>query len=177
MTVPFVTPNQLDLYRDRAWSAFDLAADEDREGLVWEQGTFRSRCGTGCCYAGLLAIAENRRWLIDLDGAGRMLIDGTSLRLEEHAHLRWAHFPHEYMIAEPGDPEAFVEQVRGKRVIHVQYAAAALLGLDLDPASVSELTDDGGLFAGGNDLEDLERLITNRFGPRPAVGATDNEGA
>ncbi|MEU4576018.1 hypothetical protein [Nonomuraea sp. NPDC023979] len=98
--------------------------------------------------------------------------------MDETKHLRWGDFFHEYLIAAPGDPEQYVEQFRGTPVIHVLYAAAALLGLGLDPASVSELTDDGGLFAGGNALEDLERIIAGRFGPRPAlVGGVDRRQA
>jgi hypothetical protein len=165
MTVPFATPDQRQLHLERAWRAFDLAADEERDGPAWEQGSYRTWCGTGCCYAGLLAVAENRPWLTehapDIDGP---TIDGVPVTWTEYDHLRYGAVPHEYLIAAPDDPEKYIEEMRGKRIIHVRHAAAYLLGLD--PDGYHALED--GLFAEDNDIDDLERLITEQIGPRPA---------
>ncbi|MEU7855137.1 hypothetical protein [Nonomuraea sp. NPDC049141] len=156
MTTPSVTPEQSDLYRQRAWRAYDLAADEERDGPEWDQAYYRHRCGTACCYAGLLVMSNDRPWLLDYNDAGLPIIDGTPVS-DDHVY-------DEYLVAAPGDPEHAITEQHGKQVIHVKYVAAMLIGLD--PYGFH--ADDGGLFAPQNTLDDLKWLITKQIGPRPA---------
>ncbi|TYB71140.1 hypothetical protein FXF51_01520 [Nonomuraea sp. PA05] len=162
------TPARPTVEAVRAWRAFDLitAADETRQPeLAWDQHSYRTECGTGCCYAGHLAIDNGGVWLITIT-PDAMLIDGTPI---DPTALDTDHDPWQYLIAEPADPEHAIEETHGKRVIHVSARADRLLGL----SSAEHI-----LYDGSNTRPKLEELITRRFGPRPMlVGAHANEGS
>ncbi|MEU7855139.1 hypothetical protein [Nonomuraea sp. NPDC049141] len=153
-----------DLYRERAWRAFDriTAADEAPDpALGWDQAAFRTECGTGCCYAGHLALDNDGTWLVTIRPEG-MFIDGKPI--DPNADEDTDYSVWEYLVAEDDDPESAIEEAFGKRVIHVGYRAERLLGL-------LDVTHE--LFAGLNTRPFLEELINRRFGPRlPSVGGT-----
>ncbi|MEV4083029.1 hypothetical protein AB0J43_22450 [Nonomuraea fuscirosea] len=159
MNVATVTPDQI----ERAWRGFDLITAADLVGYEnstvaepgWLQAEYRTRCGTGCCYAGHVAMDNGGLWLVQIGPGGEMLIDDTLVTDEDDEELRWSLW--EYMLATPDDPEQDVEAVRGKKVIHVSARARRLLGRN----GVNSL------FSSGNTLPRLERLITEHFGPRP----------
>ncbi|MEU8249106.1 hypothetical protein [Nonomuraea sp. NPDC048916] len=126
-----------------------------------DEPEYRSPWGTGCCYAGHLALAAGSQWLVDIQGDW-MSIDGTPVTATDHESVPFSLW--QYMLATVDDPQRRVFQVRGKPVIHVAHRAAHLIGLNPDGEHDS---DDDGLFAPGNTREDLERLITEQVGPRP----------
>ncbi|TMR90506.1 hypothetical protein [Nonomuraea basaltis] len=167
MTVPFTTPDQQVLYRERAWRAFDriTAADEAPSATApcWRQAEFRTQCGTGCCYAGHVALGNGGQWLVDIRGDD-MFIDGMAINPDVDEELSWAVW--EYMLAEPDDPEDAIEEAYGKRVVHVSNRAERLLG---SPRRCHYL-----FFNGSNSRARLERLITEHIGPRVIVGGTAN---
>ncbi|WP_188194858.1 hypothetical protein [Nonomuraea sp. SYSU D8015] len=153
------------IYAERAWRAFDriTLADEIGTDPYWDQAVFRSDCGTGCCYAGHLALDNGGAWLVNIRDNGDMFIDGT-LVSDDDPGLEFAIW--EYMLAEPDDPEDAIEETHGKQVVHVSYRAERLIGL----ANVSH-----DLFYSNNTRADLERLITRYIGPRPSnVGGNAN---
>ncbi|SEU46810.1 hypothetical protein [Nonomuraea wenchangensis] len=169
----FIT-DPADVHAQRAWRGFDRITAADEIGYEsstvaapgWLQSEFRTRCGTGCCYAGHVALDNGGVWVVEITPNGEMVIDGTPVTKHDDQELPWALW--EYMLAEPDDPESAIETVRGKRVVHVSTRAERLLGLPLGLAHC--------FFASGNGRFTLERLITDRFGPRNTVGGTDNEG-
>jgi hypothetical protein len=156
------------IYAERAWRGFDriTIADDtpDLIGIGWDQSYNRNRCGTSCCYAGHLALEFGARWVVDIDpDMAAYTINGTPITVADWASVNCD--PAEYVHAEPDDPQDAITHLRGMPVVHVAHRAANLLGLEGMGQS---------LFEEDNTRADLERLITDQFGPRPAtVGGTD----
>ncbi|MDA0636634.1 hypothetical protein ACQEUU_33990 [Nonomuraea sp. CA-218870] len=150
-------------HRQAAWRGFDrITAIKTRpdSGERWWQFHYRSRCGTGCCYAGHVALAAGGKWLVHIRDH-RMLIDDTPVTEADLPAVPYSLW--QYMLATDDDPVHLVREVRGKRVIHVSHRAAHLIGLDPE----AEHHDEGGLFESDNTRGDLERLIAQQVGPRP----------
>ncbi|MEU4576026.1 hypothetical protein [Nonomuraea sp. NPDC023979] len=148
---------------EMAWRGYDkiaVANSQPKPALRWYQEEYRSTCGTGCCYAGHLALAAGSHWLVKIHN-NQMTIDGTPVTKTDRRCVE--HSIHQYMLATEDDPLPLIRLVRGKRVIHVRHQAAHLIGLN----PYADNHDDGGLFAPGNSREDLARLITEQIGPRP----------
>ncbi|TXK41487.1 hypothetical protein [Nonomuraea sp. C10] len=160
MTTDFVPQLR---HRQAAWQGFDriteVQASPDPD-VRWWQTDYRSRCGTGCCYAGQVALAAGGQWLVHIRDR-QMSIDGTPVTKAGSWSVPYSIW--QYMLATDNDPAHLVRHVRGKRVIHVSHRAAHLIGIDPD----AEHHDDGGLFESDNTREDLEKLITKQVGPRP----------
>lgn len=150
-------------HRQAAWCGLDRIIGITAiasPSVCWWQSEYRSRCRTGCCYAGHVALAAGGLWLVDIRDR-QLLIDGTRVTEDDCRSVPYSIW--QYMLAIADDPRHLVREVRGKPVIHVSHRAAHLIGLDPE----AEHHDDGGLFAPDNSCLDLEGLITQQVGPRP----------
>jgi hypothetical protein len=143
-----------------AWHGYDLVTAPDC--ATWDQTTWRSheRCGTVCCYGSHLALAAGGRWLVRIDAERQEWIDAQPVTETDTAQLNGS--VEQYLIAETGDPSHLLETVRGKKVIHVRFRAARLIGLD--PEEPHEF---GGIFDPRLTATALADLLERRVGPRP----------
>lgn len=117
-------------HREAAWLGLDRIIDIETSpnpDVRWWQSEYRSKCGTGCCFAGQIALAAGGRWLVHIRDR-RMLIDGTPVTMDDYRSVPYSVW--QYLLATDDDPQHLVRKVRGKRVIHVSHRAAHLIGLD-----------------------------------------------
>ncbi|MGR6924587.1 hypothetical protein ACU635_60940 [[Actinomadura] parvosata] len=143
-----------------AWHAFDLITAPDC--TTWDQTTWRSheRRGTAYCYGSHLALAAGGCWLVRIDTERQQWIDDQPVTATDSTHLNGS--IEQYLIAEAGDPAHLLETARGKKVIHVRFRAAHLIGLDPE-----EPHEYGGLFDPRLTTAALADLLERRIGPRP----------
>ncbi|MER6176667.1 hypothetical protein [Streptosporangium sp. NPDC001681] len=107
-----------------------VTPDPDVPITLWDQRSWRNdfygfdRCGTTQCLAGWVAELGGAKWLVTFTPDGPML-GGRRIDVSYTELRRLA----EYVMAEPDDPEQWVIEVLGDRVIPVQIKAMRYLAL------------------------------------------------